>query len=89
MQLVTLWSNTDFSEKCMHCTCKSETRFGDNIPHTPFRTVYHVFSAGLRNVIKYTERVQIDAQEISAVLKKEALSVFEIPLGKSNRDLSR
>lgn len=41
-------------------TCKSETRFGDHILHTPFRTKYKVFSAGFRNSVKYNERGQID-----------------------------
>lgn len=31
-------------------------RFGDHIPHTPFRKKYSVFSAGFRNFIKYNER---------------------------------
>lgn len=86
MQSVTLWSNTDFYENCIYCTCTSETRFGDNIPHAPFRTAHYVFSAGLKHFTKYTERVQTDPWENSAMLKKDRLwNSF----GESNWDLRR
>lgn len=70
-------------------TCKSEKRFGDHIPHTPFRTKDNVFTAGFRNFMKYNGRSQIDEWQISAMLKKEAPFVSEIPLWESNWDLRR
>lgn len=59
------------------------------IQHTTYTFQNSKLRSGLRNFIKYTARVQIDAWKTYAVLKNEVPSVFEIALGKSNWDLRR